>query len=530
MLVLIDLEWIKQKDRFFSATQLAAVRVDDRWEAVDEFHSLIKPPNYHFHQWDHIAYSGSGKKDYLAAPLAGDVILAFQKWLKADDILLWWHNSSLNNYEHLLRCLLKAKVQHECHVISPIFERYIKDGIQVRGSLYDMARLRGIPLLTPEHDAVNDVTMFRSLLRHTGFTKDLLYQPIFEQGQTSTSISTHPYHIDPTNSRVHCKGCPVLPPSTRIIGCDTLYAAYKRGLKPCPICCKEAWRSFLIEKNTAIISKTQYNYYHLLSSRVFHRPTCRMIQEAIAQPHGTVYYSTCIEAGRTPCKLCKPTPGDQTLAKVKAEKISSETLLPRAPQTTRRVLTASEKQAVKRHNQAVKERASLDMSEMTIQEREDALTLTSTRFAFWAVPGYESFHTRNCSKLTGLSGLQGYARYAAARYAGFKPCRLCKPSSKQDATLSIPIYNQERDDESVTEFINRCEAYGFTCSFDENAIVLNTPIARWRFDPWKKPIQLMHQHTEASPRGMSTEHRQPRLFLSLHDVLQYIVKHDLSDN
>ena len=67
----------------------------------------------------------------------------------------------------------------------------------------------------------------------------------------------------------------------------------------------------------------------------------------------------------------------------------------------------------------------------------------------------------------------------------------------------------------------------FTCEFEDRTLTIITPIARWSFDPWRQPYQLMHQHTEASPQGKSEKHRQHRLLLSLKDVVSYIVKHDL---
>ena len=51
-------------------------------------------------------------------------------------------------------------------------------------------------------------------------------------------------------------------------------------------------------------------------------------------------------------------------------------------------LTSAENRAVRRHRQASQKRARLNMSTMTEQQRTDSLTLTATRLAFWAVPGF----------------------------------------------------------------------------------------------------------------------------------------------
>lgn len=93
------------------------------------------------------------------------------------------------------------------------------------------------------------------------------------------------------------------------------------------------------------------------------------------------------------------------------------------------------------------------------------------------------FHARNCGKIKGLSGLRGFARYNEAVHAGFKPCRFCKPTQRMDVAASVPIYNQERANESVVDMTKRCEAYGFTCEVEERVVTIITPVARWSFDP-----------------------------------------------
>lgn len=181
---------------------------------------------------------------------------------------------------------------------------------------------------------------------------------------------------------------------------------------------------------------------------------------------------------------------------------------------------------MKRYQQASRERTNLDWNNMTEQERADAITLSATRFVFRAVPGYRTFHTRQCGKLNGLTGIRGFARYEEAIRAGFQPCRQYRPSHRQDALLSIPIYNQARENEQVSDIMALCEAQGFQCTLEENTLLIETKAGRWRFDVLKRPIFVEHQHTEGSIKGPSSIHWQPRMFLSLQDVVAYIVRHD----
>ena len=125
-----------------------------------------------------------------------------------------------------------------------------------------------------------------------------------------------------------------------------------------------------------------------------------------------------------------------------------------------------------------------------------------------------------------MENIRGFARYGDAIHAGFRPCRLCKPSAKQDAILSIPIYSQAHDGEKIEDLISLCEANGYTCSLNRNELLIETPVGRWRVDIKKRPIFVEHQHTVGSIKGESSIHWQPRMFLSLRDVIAYITKHD----
>ena len=291
-----------------------------------------------------------------------------------------------------------------------------------------------------------------------------------------------------------------------------------RHVTPCSACCRQLWREYLVARNQDVIKRSRCNYFYLPSGTSFHKPDCRIILHSIAPPSGTVYYSTCEKTGRRPCRICCPEPNEEP-ASVQC-KVEDRIL------TMQQSLTSAENRAVRRHRQASQERARLNMSTMTEQQRTDSLTLTATRFAFWAVQGYSTFHLRHCIKLNGMENIRGFARYGDAIRAGFSPCRHCKPSAKQDAVVSIPIYNQKRSDERIEEIISLCEAKGYTCSLNGHELLIETQAGRWQVDIQKRPIFIEHQHTDGSVKGESSIHWQPRMFLSLRDVVTYITKHD----
>lgn len=273
------------------------------------------------------------------------------------------------------------------------------------------------------------------------------------------------------------------------------------------------------------MKRSHCNFFYLPSGRAFHRPDCPAILYSSVPPSGTVYFTACEKTGRTPCKICRPKPDDAASHKRR----KSAECLPQArlaPAEIQLQLTRAELQAMKRHRQASRERARLDLSSMTERQRADALTLTATRFAFWAAPGYSNFHTRNCVKLNGVENVRGFARYEDALRAGFSPCRHCRPSAKQDAVLSIPIYNQTRSGERIEDVLSLCRAKGFQYSLEKNELQIETRVGRWFVNIRKRPVFVEHQHLDVSVNKKSSVHWQPRMFLSLRDAVEYISRHD----
>ena len=90
MFVIADIEWMTNKDGHQSPTQLAAIRVDNEWNEIDTFYSLIRPRDSEFHDWKHVSYTGATPSDFLHARNAHKVLESFTQWLNDDDILLWW--------------------------------------------------------------------------------------------------------------------------------------------------------------------------------------------------------------------------------------------------------------------------------------------------------------------------------------------------------------------------------------------------------------------------------------------------------
>ena len=94
MYVLIDMEWVTNNDGEHWPTQLAAMRVNENWEAADTFTSLIRPRDRSFWLWDHMAFTGWDRADFQNARDAFSALSDFWRWLMPDDILCWWHREA----------------------------------------------------------------------------------------------------------------------------------------------------------------------------------------------------------------------------------------------------------------------------------------------------------------------------------------------------------------------------------------------------------------------------------------------------
>nr|WP_325195667.1 hypothetical protein [uncultured Oscillibacter sp.] len=94
MYVLIDMEWITNRHGNHWPTQLAASRVDEAWNTVDTFSVLFRPKDASFQDWNHMAFSGWDRQDFEDGEPLYPGLDAFQKWLRADDIICWWHQEA----------------------------------------------------------------------------------------------------------------------------------------------------------------------------------------------------------------------------------------------------------------------------------------------------------------------------------------------------------------------------------------------------------------------------------------------------
>ena len=517
MMVLFDMEWVTDRNGREMPTQIAAMRVDSTWNPLDRFETLIRPVGLGSIRSDHVGFGGLPRQAYQNAELLVDAMESIRQWLLRDDILLWWAREADCLFRRFYRSVLHEAVARPSYYLDEPIRHGA--GLPERKSLYAAAQMTGIAMQGNEHEAASDVELLAGLLRTLQITPADVVAPEEEENAAHTmDLSQYSYWYDLEQGLVHENDCPALEGKTQLQGYHTLTAVIRKGYVPCPDCCAHDYRMAGREYIQKKIADSPFNFVYTEHSKVFHHYSCKTILavKSMSSIAGTTYYENALETGRCPCKVCRPNAGS-------ARKTG------RNNKYFERELSRPERQAVKRFAQAKRERQEMKTrTDLTEQQINDLYTLTQPRFAFWAAQGYETFHTRNCTKLKGRSGVQGFARYQDARRAGYAPCRFCKPTAKMNAVLSIPINNRVVEQETTAVLESACRKAGFPFEQDRTYFQLETPVGIWRIRLTVKPYQIEHINLIHTPGNRTGFHTQPRLFLSLSDIFSYIVRHDRS--
>ena len=509
MFVIVDLEWFSTASGHICPTQIAALRVDAHWRTVATFYELIRPQNGVTPPWEHVAFTGAFRGAFESACSAHTVLSKLEKWLRMDDVLCWWLDGPPKKFALLMETILKRCLLLHRRILRPYFLAWANDGKTVHGDPYALARSRNLPIPGAAHCAMNDVVVVQRLMRAMKIPASALEGPAGAR-PAREATQAFPFWYDRRMGLIHAAGGACTEKIEGLQGVSTVKACLAHGYRPCPECCKEAWKRALREYNAEIVHQRRCGYFYFEESPVFHRGDCPDILYARRAYSGAVYYDTCVNAGRRPCKRCKPVPGLFAFAAPKTEKESA------APW-----LDAEAKRALARHRQAVQERESARQTEMTETQRRDMATLTATDCAFWASRGYKTFHLRTCRKLNGLTHLRGFSTCQQALNAGYQPCRECKPTPKYDIQISMSIETREREDETPENLLALCARLGLNCEYEEPLLRVHTAVADWKFNLTMRPVIIEHR-----PHGSADYHRQHRMFLSVTDAIRYIHTHD----
>lgn len=525
MYVLMDLEWFYTKQGTIFLTQLAALRVSADWKPLECFFSRIRAGHAEITSHRHMAFSGGSPEDFLCAPALSKVLGDFHAWLERDDVLCWWTEDAPNVFDQIHARLSKAPPAAPRRILQDHIIPFLLQKRIVQKNPYKIAASMGLTVPSPAHCSKHDVLTVQTVLQALAFPLKSLSKPVQRRTDKPRSekaaVQTDmPYLLDTGTGLFHKKGCDAIPNQVTLFGFSTFKPCFKGEARPCR-CLAEEFHAAKRKRNQSIIDRSQYNFVYAKTSLVFHRRNCSYILSA-NDIMGSVFYDACAKTGRRPCKRCAPAP----LKLMSNPQRIAAPVKPR-PKFIQKHYPDPQQRAMQRLKQSKEERENAQWDTMSQQERADLYTLTQPGYAFWAAAGYQTFHLRSCRKLNGLSRLKGFSRYSDAVYGGYTPCRLCKPTKKQDVVYSFPITSQKKRSESVNDLAALCEESQFEYSREAEYFIIRTPLGRWRIHLNNNPIFVDHINLSRTPDNPLLYHRQPRLFLSLSDTFSYIKRHDM---
>lgn len=532
MFVIADIEWIQNKANLRSLTQLAAAKVDEGWNVIEEFSTYIKPKDNSFFIWDDPAFNGESPDSILFLRDCHTALEIFEKWLNEDDILCWWAQDSRDTYNVQIKHELKIKTPRASVILSYYIKSFLNGQGFTNGTAYKLAKARNIEVPEVEHCSKNDVTAIVSLIKGIQFPQDLLKDPPNKPGPVYNNPGRKglDYQYDATNGLLHKNGCPLMPDRADTLAYGTLLTCINKKYKPCS-CIKDELLEAKRQKVIDEISKLPYTFLYAENGKVYHRRECHLLCNA-NHVLGTTKYRTVQYKGMRPCKVCKPQP-ELEAKQMHVQPRNANKLLGKPPKRSKSLVKSlaqtperDKKIAIIRLEQSQKERFSgILETELTQQEKEDLFTLTQPGVVFFAAYGYQNFHLRNCTRFAGLSNVRGFDTFENAKKAGYTPCRQCKPSEKMDLTVSIPINNQIRPNETVEDLLDLCEKFGYGCRNNAEYFEVETSVGKWRIVMSSYPVCVDHINLVKTP-GCKKYHTQHRVFLSRTDAIYYIHKHD----
>lgn len=521
MYVLVDMEWISNQRGNHWPTQLAATRVDAQWNTVDIFSALFRPKGFSFQQWGHMAFSGWNREQFLNGESLYAGLDAFRLWLQPEDTICWWHQEASDLFNMFSKVSgVPDMTQHVVLLCNYIYG-YLAGQEASVGSPYKICAARNIVTPSPAHCSVNDVATMQLLAQVIGFEQKYLLEPPKRWSKDAIAqkgSSAYKLLYDPQAKLLHQSDCELLPDDRHFPAFLTFKLPIRRKYKPCS-CCRDEFLDALWDRNQDSIARSEYNYVYSKQSKIFHTRKCSHVLLAY-DIQGSVSYDTCLKSGRRPCKHCNPEPIEH--------KTIAFPVLPKKPQAPQeRSLSKDEQSAIGRFNRAKQEReAAFKRGSLSDAEKSNIMALSQPGLAFWASMGYRTFHRRNCPQITGLNQLVGFPRYQDAVRAGYCPCRHCKPSPKQDVVYSIPITNKKRAGESVETLVQLCTEHCLPFHHDNRYFEMQTMVGKWKIDMDMRPVRLEHINLVSQAENTKKYHVQPRLFLSLKDTFDYIMRHD----
>ena len=264
MYVLIDMEWITNRHGNHWPTQLAASRVDEAWNTVDTFSVLFRPKDASFQDWNHMAFSGWDHQDFEDGESLYPGLDAFQKWLRADDIICWWHQEANDLFNMFIKIAQVRDLVSKVIFLGDYIYGFLAGQKASVGSPYKLCAARGIPTPEPAHCSKNDILAIQSLVKGIGFQQSYLLQPPKKWVKDYTALkgtTVFPLLYDPDENILHRSDCEFLPEDKYLPAYTSFKAPIRRKYKPCS-CCREEFLDALWDRNQDTIERSDYNFVY----------------------------------------------------------------------------------------------------------------------------------------------------------------------------------------------------------------------------------------------------------------------------
>ena len=100
MYVLMDMEWY-QTWKSNVPVQFAALRINSNWTVMDRYKRIVHPNTTGKIKWNSVCFTGATKQEYSSAADLLTVLNDLRDWLKNDDMIFWWHESSENLFREI---------------------------------------------------------------------------------------------------------------------------------------------------------------------------------------------------------------------------------------------------------------------------------------------------------------------------------------------------------------------------------------------------------------------------------------------
>ncbi len=251
MLVIVDAEWVSDSTGNNWLTQLYAERVGPDWQAVDTFSSIIRPPSLKSYSMDLLAFSGHELLEYVQGEQELVAVEKFAAWLKPNDELCFWHQTSLELIRVKWLIYRMSRMKHKTGTLQRFIQSRLDLDASVPGNPYTIAEMLDIPTPSPAHCSANDVSVIKWLCAFYDVPQDLNWNVPAPKRQKADTATRK-------------------------------------------------------DRNADIVRRMRCNYFYAPYGRVFHTKDCSVISN-VKNLQGCVYYDTALKC-RRPCLLCKPTP------------------------------------------------------------------------------------------------------------------------------------------------------------------------------------------------------------------------------